>query len=190
MHRNYSNIFVLSSGRAGSKTFAVACSHLTNYTSSHESRVAFIGNDRLDYPANHIESDNRLSWFLGKLGEAYDGKDVLYVHLFREREKVAQSLARRWAKPFRASIIRAFANGIVLRVDDWPEDQRIEVCRTFVDTVNANIRDFVRARPFLTVHLEDGGSSFDAFLERIGAEGDLNAVRRDWAIRHNAWKFA
>ena len=32
------NVFILNTGRCGSRTFARACAHITNYTSAHESR--------------------------------------------------------------------------------------------------------------------------------------------------------
>lgn len=64
------NIFVLCTGRSGSKTFIKACNHITNYTCGHESRAKRAKLEsrlNLDYPPNHIEADNRLSWFLGRL---------------------------------------------------------------------------------------------------------------------------
>ena len=61
------NVFILSTGRSGSQTFARACAHVSNYTSAHESRSGLLGDAHFDYPDNHIESDNRLSWMLGRL---------------------------------------------------------------------------------------------------------------------------
>lgn len=55
------NVFVLNSGRCGSTTFIAACRHITNYSSGHESRATLIGEERLAYPTQHIEADNRLS---------------------------------------------------------------------------------------------------------------------------------
>lgn len=65
------NIFILSTGRCGSTTFIQSCQHITNFSSAHESNIHKIGTDRIVYPQNHIESDNRLSWFLGRLEEHY-----------------------------------------------------------------------------------------------------------------------
>ncbi|MHC4834220.1 MAG: hypothetical protein ACYTFH_10095, partial [Planctomycetota bacterium] len=59
------NVFILSTGRAGSMSFERACSHITNYSAGHETRSGFLGQRRFDYPQNHIESDNRLAWLLG-----------------------------------------------------------------------------------------------------------------------------
>ncbi|MGB0639914.1 MAG: hypothetical protein ACPGTU_11310 [Myxococcota bacterium] len=181
------NIFVLSTGRAGSKTFAWACQHLTNFTARHELRAHQIGPIRFAFPDNHIEVDNRLSWHLGLLARHYDDKDVFYVHLKRDAEKTAQSFLRRWsASTFRASIIHAFAHGVVMKGNDWEESERIEVCRYYVDTINANIEDFVKNRPHMTVHLEDGGVSFEAFLDRIQAQGDVEKCKTEWTIVRNA----
>ena len=109
------NVFVLCTGRCGSVTVATACGHLTNFTAGHETRAARILENRFAYPPNHIESDNRLSWHLGGLGQRFDDKDVLYVHLKRDRDAVARSYAKRWDSKFRASMMRAFGHGIVMR---------------------------------------------------------------------------
>ena len=61
------NVFVLNTGRCGSVTFIEACRHIHHYSAAHESRATYIGEQRLAYAANHIEADNRLCWFLGRL---------------------------------------------------------------------------------------------------------------------------
>ena len=182
------NVFVLCTGRCGSVTFSEACSHLVNFTAGHETRSAKIGPARVDFPANHIEVDNRLSWHLGSLGARWDSTDVLYVHLKRDREAVAHSFLKRWDSSFRASIIRAFGHGVVQRSKDWPAEDRLEVCRHYVDTVTANIDDFLSDRDHLTVELETVEVDFTNFLDRIGAEGDRAAALAEWGVRHNASK--
>ena len=95
------NVFVLCTGRCGSMTFKRACAHMTNYAVAHEShrhrhnpelgpaqRIA-------NYPENHIEIDNRLSWMLGLLDKEY-GDHAFYVHLIRNREETARSFLNRW----------------------------------------------------------------------------------------------
>jgi len=79
----------------------------------------------------------------------------------------------------------AFANGIVMREKAWPLERRIEVCRFYVDTVVANTDEFIKTRPHMTVELEDGGISFNHFLERISAAGDLDATRAAWTTVQN-----
>ena len=45
---------------------------------------------------------------------------------------------------------------------------------------------FLKDRVHHTVHLEDGGESFNGFLQMISAEGDLEKVRSTWLEVHNA----
>jgi hypothetical protein len=87
------NLFVLWTRRCGSVTFDKACGHITNYSSGHEMRTGMIGKERLLYTQNHIEADNRLSWFLGKLDKSY-GNDAFYVHLRRNDLGTAQSFTK------------------------------------------------------------------------------------------------
>ena len=184
-------VFVLSTGRCGSTTFTKACEHLTNFTSAHESNgSAKLFAERFAYPDDHIEVDNRLSWFLGELGKRFDGSDCLYVHLTREPEAVAASFVKRWDKTRTAGIIGAFAQGILMTRRNWDDDEKLAVCRFYVDTVNANITDFLRFRPSVQVSLEHVQWDFNQFLERITAEGDIGAAKREWSIRHNASAIA
>lgn len=78
----YPNVFVLCTGRCGSVTFAQAASHVTNASVGHETRSHMVGAARMAYPIGHIEVDNRLSWTLGRLDQAF-GRDAFYVHLLR-----------------------------------------------------------------------------------------------------------
>lgn len=185
------NIFVLSTGRCGSMTFARACSHLTNYTAGHETRAHLLPPERLAYPDNHIESDPRLAWFLGALGEKYDGKPVLYVHLTRDPAETARSLVRHALptaeKPvsYPANMLRAFGHGIVMRPNVWEDYEA--VARAYVDTVNGNIREFLSHRGILRrCHVEIGNDGqFADFLARIVAKGK-RAAMAEWKVRHNA----
>jgi len=96
-------IFVLCTGRCGSMTFAKACSHITNYTSAHESG-RYVD---WSYQDNHIEVDNRLSWFLGTLAERYP--DSMFVHLSRNRDAVIESFTRR----------QTLRESVAARVQNW-----------------------------------------------------------------------
>jgi hypothetical protein len=89
-------VFAVGTGRCGSTTFAEACSHITNFTSAHESGKGKLAG-RLEYPDRHIEVDNRLSWFLASLHERY-GNDVFYVHLTRDPSATTRSFVARWAE--------------------------------------------------------------------------------------------
>jgi hypothetical protein len=163
-------------------TFAKACSHINNYTSAHESG-RYVD---WSYPDNHIEVDNRLSWFLGPLDDEYpDG--VRYLHLQRRREDVVESFVRSGA--FDGSILRAYAFGILQRrfEGDWLR----KAAGHYVDTVDANIRRFLWARlqkvldsgkPLL---IERADSWFPWFWNEIGAVGDLEAAIGEFGTRYN-----
>lgn len=178
------NVFVLCTGRCGSTTFYRACSHITNYTAAHESRVSLLGPDRLDYPDHHIEVDNRLSWFLGRLERTY-GNSAFYVHLTRDREAVAESFIRRYDK----GIIKAYRDGVLMRESRHrlrllnPQD----LCLDYIDTVTANIEAFLEHKPHkISLSLESALDEFCEYWEMIEAEGDLNAALAEWRVRHNA----
>lgn len=134
------NIFILCTGRCGSTTFIKACQHITNYTAAHESRSFMIGPERVAYPDNHIEADNRLSWFLGKLENAY-GNDAFYVHLQREIRSTAKSFLKRWD----FGIMKSYRTQIVMGLDKkTPDIEKIEVCVDYCETVNQNIKAFLK----------------------------------------------
>lgn len=173
-------VFVLCTGRCGSTTFAVACSHIDNFTSGHETRAKLLGSDRLDYPDRHIEVDNRLSWFLGGLQQRF-GDDPLYVHLRHDPEAVVSSFVKR----FDRGIIATFNGGIVMK--RRRESEAAAVCRHYVDTVTANIEAFLADKPRqMTIWLGEAAELFPDFWERIGAAGDLDAALHEFTVRHNA----
>ena len=179
-------VFVLGTGRCGTTTFIRACEHLHDFTSGHETRGRSIGDERLDYPDQHIEADNRLSWMLGPLGERFDGTDVLYVHLRRRRGEVIDSFARRWDSPHRTNILKAFAHGIIMRPSDWPDDRVLDVCAYYVDVVTSNIEVFLRGRRAMEMWLHELPETFVDFVDAIGGTGDIDRACAELAVRHNA----
>jgi hypothetical protein len=169
------NVFVLCTGRCGSQTFYAACRHITNYTVHHESRILLTGKARLDYPARHIEIDNRLAWLLGRLDKAY-GKQAFYVHLTRDPIKVAESYARR--RHF--GIAKAYYEGILLGARG--ADTEV-VLRDMVHTVTTNIEHFLRDKPNrMLIRFEDIKTEFPKFWSWIGATGDLDAALPEFDI--------
>jgi hypothetical protein len=174
------NVFVLSTGRCGSLTFIRACNHITNFTAGHETRPKMLGEERLAYPENHIEADNRLSWFLGRLERKY-GNSALYVHLQRDPEAVAGSLNRRWMA--NQSIAAAYRDAILKMSDE----ARLACCRDYVDTVTENILLFLRDKPRqMTIWLETVKNDFPDFWAQIDANGDLHAALAEWNICHHS----
>ncbi len=176
------NVFVLSTGRCGSTALARACHHIKNYTSAHESRCGLVGEARLTYPPQHIEIDNRLSWYLGRLDKTY-GNRAIYVHLRRaETEKTARSCSKR---TYPGTIMNAYRHGILLHC---PEDiTAMEVSFDYIETVTANIELFLRDKTNrLDFTLENAAQDFSRLWERIGAEGDFQAAVTEFTVRHNA----
>lgn len=178
------NVFVLCTGRTGSVSFTKACQHIDNFSASHESRVKFLGEERLNFPNNHIEVDNRLSWFLGKLGAKY-GEKAFYVHLLRNEEATAASFMQRWALP--GSIIKGYTDAILMSKGEKGE----AYCLDYVNTVNTNISYFLRDKPLqMRIHLEDIKGGFSTFWNEIGAEGDLDAALSEFNKQYNSSKQA
>lgn len=178
------NVFVLSTGRCGSLAFVRACRYITNFTSGHESRCREVGESRLAYPDGHIESDNRLSWFLGRLEREY-GDDAVYVHLKRDAGKVARSFAGR----YRHGMIDGYRNAILRRPRGGQSP--MEIALDYCDTVNANIAAFLKDKSRkMEFDIEDAESGFREFWTLIGAEGDLDAALGEFRVRHNASKTA
>ena len=178
-----STIIVLCTGRCGSMTLSRACGHLTNYTAAHESRTHLIGPARFDFGTNHIEIDNRLAWFTGRLEAAW-GDRAAYVHLTREAEDVAQSFAKRAHQ----GILKAYRGDLLARSQAIPPVPRlIDFCRDYVETVTQNIHLFLRDKSHvMEMSLETMAEDFDVFAGWIGAEGDLAAARAELNVAHNA----
>ena len=167
------HVFILCTGRSGSVSFIRSCQYITNYSAGHETKAHAFGEDRLDFPEYHIEADNRLSWFLGPLEEKF-GDDAVYVHLLRNREATLLSFMNRWGQ--KGGIIYAFEKGILMTKNRrLSKEEKIQICGDYYDTVNANIRQFLRYKSkTLTLRIENMDTDFKEFWDFIGAEGELN----------------
>jgi len=97
-----------------------------------------LGDARLAYQDKHIEADNRLSWYLGKLGRHF-GNNAIYVHLKRDITATAISYSKRL---FPGGIIPAYRSGILLFLPD--KTPMISVAQDYCDTVNSNIELFLK----------------------------------------------
>lgn len=178
------NVFVLSTGRCGSTTFAEACKHMTNFTVGHESNTGQLGENRLQYPSQHIEVDNRLSWMLGGLDAKYRD-DVYYVHLIRAKRPTVASYMHRWKH--RESLVVGFTNGILMRnYQQLTSPERETAVSTMYDTINTNIRLFLRDKPnACRIEMEQMETGFTQFWQTIGAEGKLEAALQILQQVHN-----
>ena len=178
------NVFVLCTGRSGSTTFIKACKHITNYTSAHESLSEKTGKARFQFPKNHIEADNRLSWQLGELDKLY-GKDAFYVHLKRDKDATAKSFMNRFLRP--KSMIYAYANGIKKSPpESLSNEEKYQICIDYVNTVEHNIDFFLKDKPrHISMKIEYLKEEFSSFWKAINAEGDLNKALAEFDIKHN-----
>lgn len=175
------NVFILCTGRCGSTTYIKACSHITNFTSAHESRTRYLGDERFNYPERHIEADNRLAWLLGRLERAY-GDDAYYVHLTRNTYDTATSFVKR----YHSGIIRAYrGSGILMGL---PENiNPISVALDYCDTVNMNISAFLKDKSRkMTVQIERGQNDFTDFCSWIGAEVHMDNALSEFETQYNA----
>jgi len=151
-----------------------------NFDSRHETRIGSIGEERLAYPPDHIEADNRLSWLLGRLEDRF-GDDGYYVHLTRDATATAQSFVARYGR----GIMRAYRIGIIHRASAATEP--LEMALDYVHTVDRNIAAFLQGKPHvMVVRLEHAKDDFRAFWDWIGATGDLDAALAEWDVRHDA----
>lgn len=177
------NVFVLCTGRCGSLTFFRACQHIDNFSAGHETHRARIGNRRMDYPPDHIETDNRLSWFLGRLDSAF-GNTAFYVHLTRDADKVASSFQRRWNQ----GIIEAYASGILMAGQAASlRDRKFEICLDYCHTVEENIKLFLKDKAHkMNFPIEQAASVFPEFWQRIEARGDFSSALAEFEQMHNA----
>lgn len=173
-------IFVLTTGRAASKTFAYACKHLDGMSAAHESNGGKIAS-RLAYPDNHVEVDNRLVWFLGGLDKRYKDEETFYVHLTRDADKVVESYLMRWHLTI--SITRAFYHGILMN----PKKPDVATAREsgylFIETVDENVRFFFKNRSnWAHVRVENLEQDFFEFMKKAGLTGDVDKISQ--VLRH------
>lgn len=178
------NIFVLTTGRAGSAAFINACKYISNYSSGHESLTKKDVWSRFSYPSYHIESDNRLSWFLGMLDKKYSNNDF-YIHLKRDKVLVADSFNHRWYG--KQSIIRGFAWSICGQ--NWflkSKKKRLKICEFYIETIESNIELFLKDKEnVMSIQLENIESDFTQFWKAIGANGDLKSALNSFSVKTN-----
>jgi hypothetical protein len=141
-----------------------------------------VGETRLSYPENHIEADNRLSWYLGRLEKTY-GDSAFYVHLFRrDTMMTAMSCSKR---TYPGTIIKAYKEGILLHCPK--NTDVVDLSLDYCDTVMSNIELFLNTKSnWMNFILEDAKNNFREFWDRIGAEGDFEAAIAEFDIKYNA----
>lgn len=177
-------VFILCTGRCGSTTIIKACKHIKNYSAGHETLSKQIGSARFEYPDNHIEADNRLSWFLGSLNGQF-GNNAIYIHLIRNKEETVNSFNKRWKTG--VSIIKAFAEGILMRpISQLNDIEKKAICAHYYETVNANIEHFLKDKDKkLIIRLENIKEDFLSFWHLIAAEGSIDQALNEFDILYN-----
>jgi len=183
------NVFILCTGRCGSMSISRACKELDNYTSGHETRITNLGDERINFPENHIEADNRLAWFLGRLDEKY-GNNAFYVHMTRDTNKTAQSYNIRWQHV--GSIVKAYTQGILTTpYQKINPSERIKYSLDYCETIDANIKHFLKDKDKkCTIALESLEEDFLKFWDLIGAQGDQKKALLALNERHNASRLS
>ena len=176
------NVFVLCTGRCGSVSVIKASEFMENYTCGHEVRAGFIGEERLAYPANHIEADNRLSWYFGRLHFKY-GNDAFYVHLTRDLKATAKSYAKRKD----VGIMHAFADGLLRkRTLGKNATEPLPLATEICETADANIRHFLSDKTQkCVIRLEHIKEDFAEFWKAIDAKGDFDSALDSFNNPHN-----
>lgn len=164
------NVFLLSPGRTATTTLAHAFSYVDGYTSSHESRTKYLSDDRVDYPSNHIECDNRLSWFLPRLSKKYAASGVL-VSVLRDKNLIAKSYDQRWEN---INIMKAYSQGILRR--DL-SDNNFSVCVDYVCNIYEQINYFSKDwENFVEIDLKCPEKGVEKLLKIMGKESDFEKV--------------
>ena len=183
----YKNIFVLSAGRCGSMTFIKACDHITNYTSQHESGRNFESHQKynLIYPEHHIESDNRLAWFLGSLEKLY-GNKAYYIKLTRNKDKIMNSYLKR--KSLNQGILPAFAINIFQQKKrSISKDGYIWATKHYINTVYDNIDFYLRDKTNkIEFDIDDPIDKFHQIWIDIEAQGNLNKAMKEFSKNYNS----
>lgn len=175
-------IIVLTAGRSGSYTLYKALKHVRNFTVGHDSGEGKIAAERCVVPANHIEIDTRMHWFLGRLGQL-ETPDTQYVHLTRNQQAVAKSYNSRWYNA--KGIMQGYCQSI-LQLDKTADN--FEIALDMVQTVDANIEQFLHGRSFHRISLESFDVDVPVFLEKIGADVDIDKVLGEFSMKNNATK--
>ncbi len=173
------NIFILNTGRCGSTSFIKACKHITNFSAAHESLITQLGAQRLAYPQQHIEADNRLSWFLGRLHDKY-ADTAFYVHLTRCKQQTIESFGKRE----KFGIMKAYKEGVLLGGETSQTANAI--AEDYIDTIESNIKLFLNDKSNkMNFSLENAKNDFEKFWVKIAAQGNLDAALAEWTINYN-----
>lgn len=165
-------IFVLSTGRCGSTTLAKACSHITNFTSGHETNR---GRVSLVYKDQHIEIDPHLTFNMPALKQLYP--EAFFVRLWREKEACVKSLSKR------GSMRRLWIPHAYQKKEATAEDALL-AAEYFYEFFNGIIKKFTA----FDIQMENFREDFKSFWQIIGAEGNLEQALNELVVKYNEGK--
>jgi len=170
-------------------TFIKACNHITNFSAEHESGRLLDSHEKynLKYPEYHIESDNRLTWFLGSIQKLY-GNNAYYIKLTRNKEKIINSYLNR--KSLNQGILPAFAINI-FQQKKWSVSKRGYewAAKHYVNTVYDNIDYFIEDKDnCIEIDIDNPEEDFIKFWEIIGAEGEIDLALNEFSKKYNSSK--
>lgn len=174
------NVFIISPGRTATSAMSKALSHVSGFTSLHESRVSFLQDERINYPNFHIELDNRLSFYMPQLTKKYSKKESLLVIINRDRKSIAESYNKRWRK---INIMKAFSQGIHMRNLN---SNNIDVCLAYVNYVYETLDYFKNDWDnVLEVDFSNLNAAITQILKRINKIEDLDNVLNEMKNKSN-----
>ena len=167
-------VFVTGIGRCGTVSFKEACSHITNYSSAHETV-----NPKLVYPDNHIEVNPHMRQCIREVAKKYPNEK--WIHLIRNKTDNVRSLS-------------VLDDGVimtcywVLRGSTIGETP-IDIAETYYRDENNLIRDqlklYVPPENTMILYLDMIQNFWKSFWEFIGAEGDFQSSIQSWDTPHN-----
>lgn len=167
-------VFVVGTGRCGTCTCYQAFRHAANYTAGHES-----GAGRLDrfgaFPDWHIEVSGQLLVAMPRLIGAYP--EAKWIHLLRRREPCVASLAGQCPEDMVFFARQWFLCGA--------DADTLAAAGQFYDLVNESIAMLLPAGRSMSLNIEEAREKWEQVWRFIGAEGDLDASRAEWARAYN-----
>jgi len=164
--RRYSRVFVLAANPDDLVALTRCLTDVPGYSVGFRSRAeGHLHDTRFEYPEKHIELDDSLVWFLGPILARFATDDTLFVHVRGDRQAAITAALRRWDE--NSGLLSAFGHGMIMKQRDWQPEERVELCAMYVDSVEANLREFVpRAPHHLTIEM--GTVGLASLLETIG----------------------
>lgn len=172
------NVFILCAGRTASTSFYNACSHISNYSCAHESTAQLLGKDKISYPENHIEIDNRLAWFTAQLDNNY-GDNSYYVYLTRDKQQIAKSYLERWH--LNESIVKAYGHGVLMK-PKITKEERFDICLDYVDHVDKTIIYFLENKKnVMVIDVSDLKEKFTHFFNWIEGKGNISCCLEEFS---------